>query len=768
MFFKTLDYPIVIIDSEFESPRLRGTIIRALAEELTNANQRVMAGLTLDDARVAARTYLAASAVLISIDAQADGAAQFAQIQAVLEENLARHPDLPVFFYGERGSVDKVPTHLVQYARGYFYLFEDTKSFIARQVMRAAEEYMERLLPPFFKALVKHAAQSNYAWYTPGHAGGVAFTKSAVGRAFHQYFGENTLRSDLSISVPELGSLLDHTGPIRQAETEAAKNFGADHTFFVTNGTSTANKIVWHGTVARGDVVFVDRNCHKSLLHSLIMTGAIPVYFLPSRNAHGIIGPISEDQFSPEAMQACIAQSPLAHEAMQNGAKLRIAVVTNSTYDGLCYNAEHIARKIGSAVEFLHFDEAWYAYAAFHPFYEHYYGMAKGKPREQDAIVFTTHSTHKLLAAFSQASMVHVRDSRTRTLDMGRFNESFMMHTSTSPLYPVIAACDMASRMMEGQAGASLVQETHDESLAFRRAMLQIESDLEHKDWWFQVWQPDAVADAVRKPASISTTTIAPADPRDWQLRPAAKWHGFDKLIDDFVMIDPIKVTLTMPGLDMDGRMGAQGIPASVVSKFLWSRGIVVEKTNLYSLLVLFSMGITKGKWGTLVAELMSFKQHYAANTPLVQLLPDLVASHPQAYTDTGLRDLCDRLHRFNRSHDVPKVMREMYVEQPDMAMIPAEAYNLLVQGRVEKVEASALQGRIAATMLVPYPPGIPLIMPGERYNEKATAIFNYLRIAEEQDAQIPGFESDIHGREVEVDVDGRRRYLVDVLKDPR
>ena len=762
MFFKTLDYPVVIIDSEYESPRLRGTIIRALAQELESSGQRVMANLTLDDALVAARTYLAASAVLISIDADKDANQQFAQIQQLLDENLARHPHLPVFFYGERGSVEKVPTNLVRYARGYFYLFEDTKTFIARQVMRTAEEYMEHLLPPFFKALIKHTAQSNYSWYTPGHAGGVAFTKSSVGRAFHQYFGENTLRSDLSISVPELGSLLDHSGPIRQAETDAAKNFGADHTFFVTNGTSTANKIVWHGTVARGDVVFVDRNCHKSLLHSLIMTGAIPVYFSPSRNAHGIIGPISEDQFSSKAMQAKIAKSPLAAQAMKNGAKLRIAVVTNSTYDGLCYNAEKIAKKIGSAVDFLHFDEAWYAYAAFHPFYEHYYGMAKGKPREQDAIILTTHSTHKLLAAFSQASMVHVRNSRKHKLDMGRFNEAFMMHTSTSPLYPVIAACDIASKMMEGQAGVSLIQEMHDESMAFRRAMLQIESDLDKKDWWFKVWQPEIVAKHLQK----SSTQISPAQSKDWQLRPDGKWHGFDHVSDNFVMIDPIKVTLTMPGLEMDGQMSEQGIPASVVSKFLWSRGIVVEKTNLYSLLVLFSMGITKGKWGTLVAELMSFKQHYAANSPLSLVLPDLVASHPDVYADTGLRDLCDRLHQFNHKHNVPKVMREMYVEQPDMAMIPAEAYNLLVQGKVEKVEVTKLKGRIAATMLVPYPPGIPLIMPGERYNEKAEAIFNYLRIAEEQDAQIPGFESDIHGREVEVDATGKRRYVVEVIKE--
>ncbi len=762
MFFKSLDYPIVIVDSCYDSPRLHGTMIRELADELRTQNQRVLNGMTMDDAHIAARTYLAASAVLISIDSSIDQAAQLAQVETLLTDNLARHPNLPVFLYGERGAVEKVPTQLVQHVRGYFYLFEDTKSFIARQVIRAADDYMENLLPPFFKALVKHTAESSYSWYTPGHAGGVAFTKSAVGRAFHQFFGENTLRSDLSISVPELGSLLDHSGPIKEAEEQAAANFGADHTFFVTNGTSTANKIIWHGTVARGDVVFVDRNCHKSLLHSLIMTGAIPLYFVPSRNAHGIIGPISHDQFDPAAMKARIAASPLASKAMAEGGTLRIAVVTNSTYDGLCYNAEKIAATVGGSLDYLHFDEAWYAYAAFHPFYEHYYGMAKGKPRGQEAIVFTTHSTHKLLAAFSQSSMIHVRNSRTRKLDTGRFNEAFMMHTTTSPLYPVIAACDMASKMMEGAAGESLVQEMHDESLAFRRAMLQIDSDLPKKDWWFKVWQPDPV---IKKLQKGKTATPAPAQQADWCLRPNADWHGFGALADDFVMIDPIKVTLTMPGLGMDGSMGDQGIPAPIVSKFLWTRGVVVEKTNLYSFLVLFSMGITKGKWASLVAELMTFKQLYDANAPLRDVLPELAASYPQVYAAKGLRDLCDDLHQFNRAQHVPRVMQEMYVEQPDLAMIPADAYTKLVRGEVEKVEPHELKGRIAATMLVPYPPGIPLIMPGELYNEKAEAIFTYLKIAQEQDALFPGFESDIHGREMEIDASGKRRYLVEVLK---
>jgi len=761
MYFKSLDYPIVIIDADYESPRIAGILIRALAEELRKSEQRVLTGLNLDDARAGARTYVAASAVLISIDGTEDDDDQFQRLLAFLREQSQRRADLPVFLYGERRTIEKVPSKLLKFVHGYIFLFEDTKSFIARQVMRAADDYMAKLLPPFFKALIHHSAQSNYSWHTPGHAGGVAFTKSPVGRALHQFYGENTLRSDLSISVPELGSLLDHTGPIRDAEAEAARNFGADHTFFVTNGTSTANKIVWHGTVARGDIVFVDRNCHKSLLHSLIMTGGIPVYFTPSRNAHGIIGPISLDQFSGEALQKMIQANPLASKAAKPGAKPRIAVVTNSTYDGLCYNAEKIADNLGSAVDFLHFDEAWYAYAAFHPFYENHYGMAKGKPREQDAIIFTTHSTHKLLAAFSQASMIHVRNAATRELDAERFNESFMMHTSTSPHYGIIASCDVASKMMEGDAGKSLVQEMHNEAVAFRRAMLHVSEDLGRDDWWFKVWQPDGVERTLAK--GDSSKPMVASRP-DWYLRPDAHWHGFDNLADDYVLIDPIKVTLLTPGLSMDGEMGKLGIPAAVLSKFLWSRGITVEKTNLYSVLFLFSMGITKGKWSTLVTELLAFKDLYDANAPLSQSLPSLLEDNASAYAGWGLRDLCAALHEFNREFRVAEVMREMYVELPEPVITPAEAYNHLVRGEIERVDIDQLSGRVAGTMLVPYPPGIPTIMPGERFGASDEPIIQSLRIAREQNARFPGFESDVHG--LIIDNSGEKpSYRVEVLK---
>ncbi|TCV94542.1 arginine decarboxylase [Luteibacter rhizovicinus] len=762
MYFNALDYPIVIIDDDYESPRINGILIRALADELATHGQRVLSGLTMGDAQAAARTYIAASAVLISIDGGEEGPDQFDDLLRFLDDQSARRGDLPVFLYGERRTIEQIPAKLLGRVHSFVFLYEDTKNFIARQVMRAADDYMGKLLPPFFKALIQHTAQSNYSWHTPGHGGGVAFTKSAVGRALHQFYGENTLRSDLSISVPELGSLLDHTGPIKQAEDEAARTFGADHTFFVTNGTSTSNKIVWHGTVARGDVVFVDRNCHKSLLHSLIMTGAVPVYFTPSRNAHGIIGPISLDQFEPKAMAKKIASHPLASKA-KNPKKPRIAVVTNSTYDGLCYNAERIAADIGGGVDYLHFDEAWYAYAAFHELYDNHYGMAKGKAREQDPVIFTTHSTHKLLAAFSQASMIHARNGRHRSLDVARFNEAFMMHTTTSPHYGVIAACDIAARMMEGRAGRSLVQETHDEAVSFRRAMLHIGDGLSQRDWWFRVWQPDGLEKKLRlgERAALPVTTKQ----ADWRLAPKAAWHGFGDLPRDYMMIDPIKVTILTPGLGMDGRSTKKGgIPAAIVTKFLWSRGLTVEKTNLYSFLLLFSMGVTKGKWSTLATELLAFKELYDRNEPLLNALPSLVADYPLTYGDVGLRDLCDRLHAFNVEYKVAEIMQKMYVGLPEPVLIPAEAYDRLVKGEIERAPIDELSGRVAATMLVPYPPGIPTIMPGERFGGKNDAIIESLRIARAQNERFPGFESDVHGLIIENGPKGAE-YKVEVLK---
>nr|WP_286946311.1 Orn/Lys/Arg decarboxylase N-terminal domain-containing protein [Pseudomonas sp. UBA6718] len=745
--YKDLNFPILIVHRDIKADTVAGERVRAIAEELGKDGFTILSTASSAEGRIVASTHHGLACILVAAEGAGENQRLLQDMVELIRIARVRAPQLPIFALGEQVTIENAPADAMadlNHLRGILYLYEDTVSFLARQVARAAHNYLDGLLPPFFKALVQHTAQSNYSWHTPGHGGGVAYRKSPVGQAFHQFFGENTLRSDLSVSVPELGSLLDHTGPLAEAEARAARNFGADHTFFVINGTSTANKIVWHSMVGRDDLVLVDRNCHKSILHSIIMTGAIPLYLCPERNELGIIGPIPLSEFSKESIQAKIDASPLARG---RAPKVKLAVVTNSTYDGLCYNAEMVKQALGDSVEVLHFDEAWYAYAAFHEFYAGRYGMGT-RCEAHSPLVFSTHSTHKLLAAFSQASMIHVQDGGARQLDRDRFNEAFMMHISTSPQYGIIASLDVASAMMEGPAGRSLIQETFDEALSFRRALANLRQNLAADDWWFSIWQPEQAGGE-----GVHTG--------DWLLQPNADWHGFGEIAEDYVLLDPIKVTLVMPGLSADGKLTEAGIPAAVVSKFLWERGLVVEKTGLYSFLVLFSMGITKGKWSTLLTELLEFKRLYDANVPLLDALPSIAREGGARYAGMGLRDLCDELHGCYRENATAKALKHMYTVLPQVAIKPADAYDKLVRGEVEAVPIEQLEGRLAAVMLVPYPPGIPLIMPGERFTAETRSIIDYLQFARTFDSQFPGFDADVHG----LQRDGAC-YTVDCIKE--
>ena len=741
-------FPIAIIDEDYEGKQAAGRGMQQLAAAIEAQGFRVVAGVSYEDARRLVKIFNNESCWLISVDGSEDAETRWQVLEEVLAAKRKRNDRLPIFLFGDELTAEMVPINVLKHANAFMRLFEDSPEFMARAIVRAAQLYLERLAPPMFKALMEYTFQASYSWHTPGHGGGVAFRKSPVGQQFYEFFGENTLRSDISVSVGKLGSLLDHTGPIAEGERNAARIFGADETLFVVGGTSTSNKIVWHGTVSRDDLVLCDRNCHKSILHSLIMTGATPIYLVPSRNGLGIIGPISREQFTPQSIKKKIAASKFAKKT---GGKIRLMVITNSTYDGLCYNIDAIKETLGDSVEVLHFDEAWYAYANFHEFYDGYHGISSSNPsRSLNAITFATHSTHKLLAAWSQASMIHVQHGENSRLDMARFNDAFMMHTSTSPQYGIIASCDVAAAMMEQPAGRALVQETIEEALSFRRAMAAVRKQVE-RSWWFEVWQPDAIANQPTETKS------------EWVLKPGDGWHGFEGLAENHVLVDPIKVTILSPGLSPNGDMQEHGIPAAVVVKFLSARRIEIEKTGLYSFLVLFSMGVTKGKWSTLVTELLNFKQLYDANAPLKGVLPSLVDAHPEAYSEMGLKDLCEAVHKVYREDNLPKAQREMYTTLPEVAMLPRDAYENLVRGRIDSVEIDDLMGRILAVMVVPYPPGIPLIMPGERITDATKSIHDYLLYARDFDKKFPGFETDIHGLRFEPTADGRR-YLVDCV----
>ncbi|NUT14547.1 MAG: arginine/lysine/ornithine decarboxylase, partial [Cupriavidus sp.] len=676
-------------------------------------------------------------------------AAAIEKLRAFVAEVRRRNSDLPIFLYGETRTSRHIPNDILRELHGFIHMFEDTPEFVARHIIREAKVYLDTLAPPFFKALIDYAQDSSYSWHCPGHSGGVAFLKSPVGQVFHQFFGENMLRADVCNAVDELGQLLDHTGPVAASERNAARIFNSDHMYFVTNGTSTSNKMVWHANVAPGDIVVVDRNCHKSILHAIMMTGAIPVFLMPTRNHYGIIGPIPKSEFDPQTIRKKIASHPFASKAKNQ--KPRILTITQGTYDGVLYNAEQIKEMLAAEIDTLHFDEAWLPHAAFHDFYRNMHAIGKDRPRSKDALVFATQSTHKLLAGLSQASQILVQDSETRKLDRYRFNEAYLMHTSTSPQYSIIASCDVAAAMMEAPGGTALVEESIQEAMDFRRAMRKVEGDYDagnNGDWWFKVWGPDAlIEDGI-------------GDREEWMLKANERWHGFGDLADGFNLLDPIKATLITPGLDVDGEFSERGIPAAIVTKYLAEHGIIIEKTGLYSFFIMFTIGITKGRWNSLVTELQQFKDDYDQNQPLWRVLPEFVAKYPQ-YERMGLRDLCDAIHSVYKANDVARVTTEMYLSDMEPAMKPSDAWAMMAHREIERVPVDDLEGRVTAILLTPYPPGIPLLIPGERFNR---TIVQYLKFAREFNKLFPGFETDIHGL-VEDEVDGKKAYFVDCVK---
>ena len=743
-------FPILVVAGP-ERERLAGETLRRIVAELNALGHEVVRSTTISDASALVASDPSFGCLLLDWNLDPEGGKRPAE--AVLDRTRRHNVRVPVFLMVEREDLDDIPLRVEEMVQEYVLVFEDTPSFVAGRIDYAWRRHTEDLLPPFFRTLVAFTESHEYSWHTPGHAGGTAFRKSQVGKAFYDFYGETLFRTDLSVSVAELGSLLDHSGVVEEAEKNAARVFGAEATYFVLNGTSTSNQIVAHSCVVAGDVVLADRNCHKSVNYALTVTDAIPVYLMPSRNGYGIIGPIPAARLSPQAVADAMTTSPLARDAGQAPV---YAVITNSTYDGLCYRADRVVDLLGQSVPRVHFDEAWFAYARFHPLYDNRYAMHDRKAVPGDPTIFATQSTHKLLAAFSQGSMIHIRPSDRAPVEPSRFNEAYMMHGSTSPFYPMIACLDVASAMMDGPGGLVLVEEAIREAIRFRKRIVTIGRELaENTDggdpWFFGVWQPDEVRDPQSNTVSLfadAPDALLETEPSCWSLEPGQSWHGFGGLDSGYCMLDPTKVTLTTPGVDAAGYLAETGIPAPVVASYLDKNRVEVEKTGDYTLLLLFSIGTTRGKWGTLLEGLLAFKRAYDSGQSVIEAIPELAAAYPDRYGKITLRGLCDEMHAEIRARGTIELLDRAFGELPVPATTPGEAYRRLVRARTERVPVSEMAGRVSAVMVVPYPPGIPILMPGERAGAIDGPVLRYLLALEAFDARFPGFAHDIHGVE--------------------
>jgi arginine decarboxylase len=742
-------FPILVVAGP-ERERLAGETLRRIVAELSTLGHDIVRSSSIKDATALVTSDPSFGCLVLdwNLESEAGGRPALAVLDRVRRHNMR----MPVFLMLARDDLDDIPLSVEEIVQEFVLVFEDTPSFVAGRIDYAWRRHTENLLPSFFRTLVDFTESHEYSWHTPGHAGGTAFRKSQVGKAFYDFYGETLFRTDLSVSVAELGSLLDHSGVVGEAERNAARVFGADATYFVLNGTSTSNQIVAHACVVAGDVVLADRNCHKSVNYALTATDAIPVYLMPSRNGYGIIGPIPSARLSPRAIADAVVASPLAAAS-----KAPVyAVITNSTYDGLCYRADRVVALLGQSVPRVHFDEAWFAYARFHPLYTDRYAMHDRTPAPGDPTIFATQSTHKLLAAFSQASMIHIRPSERAPVEPSRFNEAYMMHGSTSPFYPMIACLDVATAMMDGPGGLSLVEGAIREAVQFRKRIVTLTRELAKSPegeapWFFGVWQPEEVHDPASDAVLAFVDTpdvLLETEPSCWSLEPREAWHGFGGLDAGYCLLDPTKVTLTTPGIDAAGHLAETGIPAPVASSYLDNHRVEVEKTGDYSLLVLFSIGTTRGKWGTLLEGLLGFKRAYDSGQSLREAIPELVAAHPDLYGKMTLRELCDEMHAEVRARGTIELLDRAFAELPVPATTPAEAYRRLVRGRTERVPVAKMAGRVAGVMVVPYPPGIPILMPGERAGALDGPVLSYLLALEDFDAKFPGFAHDIHGIE--------------------
>jgi arginine decarboxylase len=736
------------------SDRAMERLVTAIGEE----GYEVVRTSTPDDGLSLVTSDPSHSAILLDWDLE--GEDQFDERAAlmILRAVRRRNKKIPIFLIADRTLVSELPLEVVQQVHEYIHLFGDTPAFIANRVDFAVERYHAQLLPPYFRELKKYNDQGAYSWDAPGHMGGVAFLKHPVGMEFHKFFGENIMRSDLGISTSPLGSWLDHLGPPGESERNAARIFGADWTFYVLGGSSTSNQIVGHGVIAQDDIVLADANCHKSICHSLTVTGARPVYFKPTRNGYGMIGLVPIKRFSPENIQSLIDKSPFSAGAPSKSPTY--AVVTNSTYDGLCYDVNRVVEELAKSVPRIHFDEAWYAYAKFHQIYRGRFAMDVPDDMPDRPTIFSVQSTHKMLAAFSMASMVHIKLSPRAPLEYDQFNESFMMHGTTSPFYPLIASLDVAAAMMDEPAGPTLMSETLQDAISFRKAMSSIAHRLRaaEQGWFFSLYQPEWVTDPLDgKRYLIEEAPDGALTNRSscWTLKQGEDWHGFqdEDIADDYCMLDPTKCTILTPGVNAQGVVSDWGVPAAILTEFLDGRRVEIARTGDYTVLVLFSVGTSKGKWGALLENLFEFKRLYDSEASLEEALPELVLKYPHRYRNVTLKDLSDEMHSVMQQLNLAGLVNAACDEDFDPVLTPAQTYQKLLRNETEKIRFTEMAGRIAAVMLVPYPPGIPMSMPGERLGGPDSPVIKLILAMEEFGKKFPGFERETHG--IEVDANG-------------
>ena len=520
-------------------------------------------------------------------------------------------PELNIYILIAQEQEDEVVDALFSETVDEYFYREERDYRGMYRILNA--QLQEKARTPFYDQLKHYVLMAKDAWHTPGHSSGDSLRDSPWVSDFYEFIGEHIFRADLSVSVPMLDSLMEPAGVIAEAQKIAAQAFGARRTFFATNGTSTANKVIFQTLLAPGNKLLLDRNCHKSVHHGVVLSGAHPVYLDSSVNKKfNIYGPVPKQTL---------------FKAIEEHSDAQALILTNCTYDGLRYDLPPIIAAAHAKGIKVIIDEAWYGFARFHPAF---------RPTALEAGAdYATQSTHKVLSAFSQSSMIHVNDPDFKE---HLFRENFNMHTSTSPQYSMIASLDVARKqaMLEGYKLLSRTLELAQEIRA------QINST-----GVFQVLElPDLLPDEIKH---------------------------------DGIQLDPTKVTVDISRC---------GFTVEELIRELFERfNIQVEKSTFNTLTLLLTIGTTRSKVSRLYDALMRISRENHA---------------PQ---------------RLYQTAEIPRFTELKYLPR-DAFYCGGELMPLLDEQ--DKVNSS-LNGRVCADQITPYPPGIPVLVPGQVITQAIT-----------------------------------------------
>ena len=617
--------------------------------------------------------------------------------------------------------------------------------------------YEALILPPFFKALSDYVGDNNAQFDCPGHQGGQFFAKHPTGRAFFDFFGDHIFRADLCNADVKLGDLLIHEGHAHDAQAHAAAVYNADKTYFVLNGTSSANKVVLNALLTPGDIILYDRNNHKSICHGgLVMSGATPIYLETARNPFGSIGGILDHCFDESYIRNLIGEKD------PNKAKadrpIRLAVIQLGTYDGTIYNARQVVDKIGHLCDYIFFDSAWVGYEQFIPM------MKDCSPLllelgPNDPGILVTQSVHKQQAGFSQTSQIHKKDKhikgQDRYVDHKRFNNSFMMHASTSPFYPLFASLDVNAKIHEGELGKQLWRECIEVGIDARKSVLR-------RCKYLRPLVPPVVHG--KKWEEGNTQEMA-NDVSYFAFEPNAKWHSFKGYGEGQYFIDPCKFQLITPGINVEtGAYEDFGIHANILANYLRENRIIPEKCDLNTILFLMTPAESKAKMDALVDQLVRFEELIERNAPMEEVLPSIYYSHIDKYKGYHIRQLCQEMHDFYKARNVSTLQQRLFSKEyfPEYVMNPQEANFEFQRNKGELVPLDEVEGRIALEGALPYPPGVLCVQPGERWSRTAC---DYFLALEEGINQLPGFAPEIQGVYLIEQPDGSKKAYGYVLK---